>query len=404
MSQPLKVPMVEAAAADAALAAGPQHDGTLLDAAPALIWAIDAGQHPAFFNQRWLEFTGQTREQALAQSWTARVHPDELEQCRTSFAAAFDRREPFELECRLRRADGAYRWVLARGVPRFAADGAFAGYAGCCFDLTDGKALEAALRNLHAALEASVEHRTAAVQAACDELQRQMAQRKRLEQELLEVTEQERIRIGQDLHDNLGQQLTGIALLTRSLEETLKEKRVPQARDARKIEALVNQAISHTRELARHLTSVGLVRNDLPAALKGLASQVKTTFKLSCRFQCRGALPLPLQEAEARQLYNIAQEAVTNAIKHGRATRLQLRLLSRPDKVDLVIRNDGLPFAPQPHQPGPGMGLRIMHYRASVIGAWLEIRPNRNGGTTIACSLPIKQKLLPGIGGRRSAG
>ena len=262
---------------------------------------------------------------------------------------------------------------------------------------------EAALRRMHSELELQVGARTASMAAALEELQRQMEERKRLEKELLEMTERERVRLGQELHDNLGQQLTGIALLTRSLGQKLKDKRLRESKDALKIEALVNQAIDQTRELARHLTSAVLARGDLPSALKELSGQVKRTFGLSCRCEIRGKQPLPLVESEARQLYNIAQEAVTNAIKHGQATRLVLRLASRPDRVDLSVINNGVPFNGD-SGPSPGMGLRIMHYRSMVIGAWLDIRPRRAGGTEVVCSLPVRQKLLPGIGGGQCGG
>ena len=148
---------------------------------------------------------------------------------------------------------------------------------------------------------------------------------KRLERTILEISGREERRIGQDLHDGLGQHLTGVAFMSRVLEQKLREKSLPEAEDAAKIVALVNQAIDRTRELSRGLLPVLADARGMMAALERLAMEVEDLFQVSCRFECDQ--PVPIRESDiATHLYHIAQEAVNNALKHGHPRRIAVRL------------------------------------------------------------------------------
>jgi len=247
---------------------------------------------------------------------------------------------------------------------------------------------EDALRRAHDELELRVQHRTAELKAANSKLQSSIAERKRLENELLEITEKERRRIGLDLHDDLGQKLSGIALMTKGLELRLAKQRAQEAHDAARIHGLVQEAMSHASDLAHDLATLDLEQKDLPGALKHLAAHAKELFGISCRFEPEGTIP-PLDVNTVTQLYKIAQEAVTNAIKHGKAKRVGIRLANGADHLVLSIQNSGLPF-PDLRSHSTGMGLRIMNYRASLIGASLEIKAAGSRGTVVTCSVPIE--------------
>ena len=177
---------------------------------------------------------------------------------------------------------------------------------------------EEALRRAYDELETRVQERTADLRTANARLQAAIAERRRLEYELLEITEKERRRIGLDLHDDLGQQLSGLALMTKGLELKLAKRRAREASDAARIHNLVQQAMNHARDLAHDLAMLDLKGDDLPAAFDGLARHAAELFKISCRFEVEGSIP-PLESNIASQLYKIAQEAVTNAIKHAKA-------------------------------------------------------------------------------------
>jgi len=252
---------------------------------------------------------------------------------------------------------------------------------------------EEALRRAHDELEMRVQQRTADLKTANARLQAAIAARRRLELELLEITEKERRRIGLDLHDDLGQQLSGLALMTKGLQLKLAKRRAREASDAARIHNLVQQAMTHARDLARDLTMLDLKGDDLPAALDGLARHAERLFKISCRFEAARNIP-PLEPNVVSQLYKITQEAVTNAIKHAQAKAIGIRLANGSGELRLTVQNDGLPF-PNLKSPSTGLGLRIMNYRASLIGALLEIKGDGSQGTCVTCSLPLEGKKQP---------
>lgn len=246
------------------------------------------------------------------------------------------------------------------------------------------------LRRAYDELESRVQARTADLKTANAKLQAAIAERRRLEYELLEITEKERRRIGLDLHDALGQQLAALALMTKGLELKLAKRRAREASDAAKVHNLVQHAMTHARELAHDLAKFDLKGDDLPSALDGLAHHAADLFKISCRFEAAGTIPV-LDSSIAIQLYKITQEAVTNAIKHAKAKRIGISLSNGSAAVVLTIQNDGLPF-PNLKSPSTGMGLRIMNYRANLIGASLEIKGSAARGTKVVCSVPLEGK------------
>jgi PAS domain S-box-containing protein len=208
---------------------------------------------------------------------------------------------------------------------------------------------------------------------------------KRLEKAILEISAREERRIGQDLHDGLGQHLTGIAFMSKVLAEKLADKSLAEAPDARKIVRLVNEAIHKTRELSRGLLPVVADVRGLMSALEHYASEVEDLFGLSCRFECDRPVSIH-DETVANHLYRIAQEAVNNAVKHGHARHILIRLCSGDDGVSLSVRDDGRGL-PEDVRNSQGMGLRIMNYRAKIIGAALQVQRCAQGGTVVTCAL-----------------
>jgi len=245
------------------------------------------------------------------------------------------------------------------------------------------------LRRAHEELELRVEQRTAELRAAYLKLENVIEERKRLENELLEIAENERRRIGFDLHDDLGQKLTGLSLMLKGLTRRLANDHHACLEDVRKMDELMDEIINHTHNLAHQFSSMNAKGDDLSTVLKGLARNVKKMFDIPCGFNLRGALP-QLPSDTTVQLYKIAQEAVSNAIKHGKARHVSIALLVQENEhLVLTIKNDGLTFS-QPVNAKDRMGLRIMNYRASTIGATLEIKPAEKAGTLVCCEVPIK--------------
>lgn len=220
---------------------------------------------------------------------------------------------------------------------------------------------------------------------------RDITERRRLEQEILEISEQERRRIGQDLHDGLGQTLTGIGLISKNLERRLRAAGFPEAEQAAEVAELIKEADQQARGLARGLVPVELDASGLATALQRLAANAERFFSVKCTFEQIGRRQLHDATA-ATHLYRIAQEAVSNAIKHGRATKVAMTLATGDDRVRLRIQDNGTGF-PDVIPDTQGMGVRIMRYRARMIGGTLDIRDNPDRGALVTCTL----NRAPGI-------
>jgi signal transduction histidine kinase len=235
------------------------------------------------------------------------------------------------------------------------------------------------LRSLHKELEARVRERTRA-------LTHEMAERQRLEEEILKVSEREQRRIGHDLHDNLCQHLTATALAGQVLRERLAAKSLAEASDASQVVALVEDGIDLARHLARGLYPVEMEAEGLMAAFQQLATNITKGAKVKCVFECDKPV-LMHDDAAATHLYRITQEAVRNAIRHGKAKRIGINLSEQIGLINLTIEDDGVGL-PEGSAPTEGLGIRIMAHRASMIGGSFAIEPAPTGGTIVTCSLP----------------
>jgi PAS domain S-box-containing protein len=218
-----------------------------------------------------------------------------------------------------------------------------------------------------------------------ESIARDITERKGLEREILEISNREQRRIGHDLHDGVCQQLAAIAYRLDILGDQLQAKGVVESSETERIGALLNDAVQQTRGVARGLFPVQLDESGLAPALEELADNVSSLFRIQCRFD--GADPLPAADkSSALHLYYIAQEAVSNAIKHGKATDVTISLARAGDRLQLTILDNGSGFQ-LPAVGSAGMGLRIMRYRARMIGGTLEIKSQPKHGTQITCTV-----------------
>ena len=252
------------------------------------------------------------------------------------------------------------------------------GTAFICYALFAG--VLSKLRTLIRELDQRVHERTAA-------LQREVAERQRLDQEIAQVADRERRRLGQDLHDSLGQHLTGTALAAQVLKEKLTARSAPEVPEAEKLVHYVEEGIDLTRNLARGFFSPAREADGLIMALQGLAENITERFRILCVFE--GDKSVRIHDSSvATQLYRIAQEAVINSVKHAAARRISIRLATEGRKLCLAIIDDGIGFPENLPQP-EGLGLRLMRHSAALAGATFGVRRNSRGGTIAACELKI---------------
>jgi signal transduction histidine kinase len=236
------------------------------------------------------------------------------------------------------------------------------------------------LRRLHNELEERVRQRTTA-------LTNEVQERARLEKEILEISEREQRRIGHDLHDGLCQHWAATAMAGQVLTEKLAAKSLAETADAREIVKLAENGITLTRNLAHGISPAEMETEGLVTALREFAANISQLFKVNCAFDCESLIEIK-DAATATHLYRITQEAVNNAIRHGKPKQIVISLANFKDRTELTIEDDGTGL-PDDWQTHRGLGTRIMAHRAAMIGGAFSIEPNPTGGTFVKCSMPL---------------
>jgi signal transduction histidine kinase len=221
------------------------------------------------------------------------------------------------------------------------------------------------------------------ITASRDDMNKEIAERRHLEKMLLDIREHERRRIGYDLHDNLGQQLTAISFKTKGLENTLRKKLSPEAEDAARITKLVEMSKAQVKSLSSSLSPI-LDKDEycLMTAMAKLVANSERLFGIPCVVRCSETI-LIYNETALIQLYRIAQEAITNAARHARPGQIEVSLMKEDNEITLKIKDDGTGFSSQNQKNG--IGLEIMKHRADIINASLDIQPSINKGTMVTC-------------------
>jgi signal transduction histidine kinase len=215
-----------------------------------------------------------------------------------------------------------------------------------------------------------------------------------LEQQILEIGDDERRRIGHDLHDGLGQHLTGISLLSETLSQRLDSGKLPDAQTVETITRLVSEAVGITRDLAKSLSPVTLERDGLVAAIEELAETSSGLLGINCRGEFLDQ-DLNLDRARSLHLYRIAQEAVSNSVRHGKAKHVTIAVRRQDGMLHLTVTDDGAGLS-EKTIANPGLGLRIMQYRSRMLGATLAVeRAGASGGTVVTCICPLEPAPRP---------
>jgi PAS domain S-box-containing protein len=325
------------------------------NSAPILIWMSGSDRLCTYFNNSWLAFTGRSMELELGNGWAEGVHPDDLRRCLDTYTRAFDAREKFNMEYRLRRYDGEYRWLLDLGVPRFNQDGSFAGYIGSCMDVTDRKLAEEALSGVN--------------------------------RRLIDAQERERARIARELHDDIGQRL---ALLTIELEQFRQKYSDLPAEPLYRIGELRNHSsdiATDVQSLSHELHSSKIEYLGIATALRAFCHDFSHQQNVEIVF-AHDEIPRTLPQEISLCLFRVSQEALQNALKHSGSRHFDVELRNSSNEVQLTVRDSGSGFDSNGALKTHGLGLISMAERVKLVGGRLSIDSQPHRGTTVCASVP----------------
>jgi PAS domain S-box-containing protein len=328
----------------------------MANTAPVLIWVSGPDKLCTYFNKPWLDFTGKTFESELGNGWSEGIHPEDRSRCLETYTRAFDRRQEFRMEYRLRRHDGEYRWIMDIGVPRFNPDGSFAGYIGSAIDIEDRMKAEAAL--------ASVSRR------------------------LIGAQEEERRHIARELHDDISQHLALLSVDVQRLEDAL-----PQSSALRQQTGeLANHILEisgDVQSLSHRLHSSKLDLLGVAAAMKGFCRELSAQQKVEISFS-QDNVPRSLPQEVALCLFRVLQEALHNAVKHSGVQRFRVNLRGEPGAILLTVRDSGAGFdVAHVMNTQYGLGLISMRERVSLVRGTVSIESKPGAGTQINVRVPI---------------
>ena len=322
--------------------------------APVMIWMSDVDKKFSYFNKRWLDFTGCTLEQELGDGWTERVHSEDVAAWLKTYTEAFDKREQFEMQYRLRRHDGEYRWISGIGVPRFNTDGSFAGYIGSCLDITERKTAEDALTKLNG--------------------------------RLIEAQEEERKRIAREIHDDYQQRLAMVAI---ELEEMAATSHTKNRGRLRELWKNVIDLGTDLHSLSHSLHSSTLERLGLIAGVKAFCREFSEQQHIQVDFVHEN-VPSGIPDDVALCLFRITQEGLRNVKKHSGVDRTEVRLDYVDGKLCLSISDRGRGFDSNIRSTEAGIGIRSMEERLRPFGGKIEICSRSMQGTRIVAWLPFR--------------
>ncbi|MFL6588659.1 MAG: ATP-binding protein, partial [Chthoniobacterales bacterium] len=332
---------------------------------------------------------GWTQEEAIGQSAAIIFTPEDRENGAVEAEIETANREGRALDRRFHlRKDGSRLWtdgVLMRLDDR---DEKPRGFAKVARDATDQRRIEDQLAHARDEMEQRVLDRTRELVATNNELERTMAQRRQLERELLAISEREKRRIGEDLHDMVCQELTATALFLKSTAKKVGRSDSAAAQSLEESAQTVNRNVEIARELARGLQAVELTATGLKDALRDLAVSASQKSGIKVQFKAARGVRVP-DDAVALHLYRIAQEAVTNAVKHSGAKNVLISLDRSASHVCVSVQDDGKGFVAKKRRKG--LGVHMMGYRASALGGELIIEPRRSGGMDVTARIPFKR-------------
>lgn len=325
--------------------------------APVLIWMDGTDRLCTYVNQPWLEFTGRPLEAELGNGWAEGVHHEDVKRCLETYSQAFDQRQSFAIEYRLRRNDGEYRWILDIGVPRFNESGSFAGYIGSCLDITDRKLAEEAL--------ASVGRR------------------------LIEAHEEERTWIARELHDDIGQRIALLAVELEQCHHQLPDSAVDMHHYLQYARQRISELGEDIQAISHRLHSSKLEYLGFVNAAKSFCREMSEQRNVRIEFK-ESDVPAAIPNEISLCLFRVLQEALQNAVKHSTGQNFNVEVYGTEQGISLTVTDSGIGFDWQHAMNSRGLGLISMRERLRLVNGELSIQSAAGSGTIVLARVPIR--------------
>lgn len=345
--------------AEAILRESEERFRVMADSTPALIWMCDEHGSVTYLNERRVAFTGRDLAAGFGDAWTTYVHPDDRQRVSKANVRALSEQAPYSKEYRLRRHDGAYRWMFDVATPRTNGDGSFAGFIGSAVDITDQKLAREALEKVSG--------------------------------QLIEAQEKERSRIARELHDDICQRM---ALLSMEIEQVARRYHGAPSEEKealREVQTRCSEIASDVQLLSHHLHSSKLDYLGVVAAIKGLCVEFSRKHNVRVEFSSRN-VPKQLPREISLCLFRIAQEALHNAAKYSGTTKFTVEVFGIADEVQLVVSDPGVGFDLDEAKRNRGLGLISMQERVNLVNGTLSIESKCGQGTRILAAIPLSAK------------
>jgi PAS domain S-box-containing protein len=328
----------------------------MADTAPTMIWMAATDKLCTFFNRGWLNFTGKSMQKEVGDGWLAGVHPEDTQRCMSVYSTAFDARADFEMEYRLCRYDGEYRWIVDCGVPRFGADGMFCGYIGSCVDITELKQSEMSLRELTG--------------------------------RLIHAQEEERGRIARELHDDISQRMALLQIGLEQFENSVPGPPSNHRQQLHNLAQVASEVSSDLHSLSHRLHPARLDLQGLVAAIGGFCRELASQYELQIQF-LHHDVPEQIPTDVTLCVFRIIQEALRNVVKHSKTPAANVELSGTGDEIDLCISDSGVGFNPEVVRKTGGLGLVSMRERLRLIGGRMVVESEPLRGTRIRVRVPL---------------
>jgi PAS domain S-box-containing protein len=343
----------------AALRKSEERFRAMADTAPVMIWMSGPDKGCTHFNQKWLDFTGRSLKDQLGSGWTRSVHPDDLQRCMRIYKTAFDARQSFRMEYRLRRFDRQYRWILDSGVPRFESDGSFAGFIGSCIDISESKAAELAIHTLTG--------------------------------RLIRAQEDERRHLARELHDDVSQSLALLVVDIERLAATVPPSVMNgPAESFHQLSRRAGDISKQLHDISHQLHSSQLELLGLNSAVENFCKECAQHQQITVDYKKNG-LPDDIPTEVSLCVFRVLQEALRNAVKHSGADRVEVELGGNDNEVRLSVRDSGVGFDSRSRSVRGGLGLISMRERLHLVGGRISIRSRPKHGTKIDLWIPIRK-------------